>query len=168
MKYWVLIIVAFAALSGCEKDNFDRDKHLHISRELIAELDSKSVDTLKIGSEKYVLDAKLWNDAMSAEPAGVSRLFAVNRLIGIDSVDIPGNLELIEQYVILSDSVWVAEYKEEIYITPTHMLKRISENGPDWGPDVQVDVISKIHDSTTKRDYFLRKGRIVIKGKIVR
>jgi hypothetical protein len=165
MKYLVVFFLAFAAISGCEKDNFGRDKHIQISKVLIDELDEKSVDTLKIGSDKYVLDAKLWSESISSGVTGVPRLSAVNRLIGVDSIDIPFNIELIEQYVILADSVWVAGYNDEIYITPAHMIKRISENGPDWGPDVEVVVISRIHDATTKRDYFLKQERINITRK---
>lgn len=36
---------------------------------------------------------------------------------------------------------------------PEYELERISRNGPKWGPNVKVDVISKINNVDTRKTY---------------
>jgi len=38
---------------------------------------------------------------------------------------------------------------------PEYKLERVSRNGPKWGPKIYVDVISQIHDSKTKKYYYI-------------
>lgn len=41
-------------------------------------------------------------------------------------------------------------------------LEKISREGPKWGPEIYVDVISKIHDANTNRDHYVRVKNIYV------
>jgi hypothetical protein len=163
MIHRFLIIFAFLGLLSCDKDELDNESNIREDKELILELYDKSVDTIMISTHRYILDAYLWRDFMPISPPDGQPLSSINWLIDIDTLDIPLNIDLKEQYVIYNDSIWIADYEDEIHTTPSYKIEKISRNGPKWGPKIYVDIVSKIHDSNTNTDYFLKLKNIYIK-----
>jgi hypothetical protein len=144
-------------LTSCEKENVNNEKNIRIDIGLITELNSKSYDTLIIESRKFVLDAYLWRDFMPISPANGKPLNSINRLRHLDSTEIPNNIDLVKQYIINNDSIWISDYENEFHPTPPdYMIEKISIKGPKWGPKIYVDVISKVHDSLSNTDYYIR------------
>ncbi len=130
----------------------------------ITQLKNEAVDTLTIGVHSYTLDAYLWRDFMPVSPPNGKRMIAINWLIEADSVEIPGNITLVKQYMIYEDSVWIADYTDEppAPSLPAYKLEKVSRNGPKWGPEVTVDVIARVHDSQTDKDYYVGRKNVYI------
>ena len=158
----LIYVFLFIGLLSCDRIEVNNNNSVRLDKELINELFSKSVDTLAIESMKLVLDAYLWRDFMPVSPPNGKSLLAVNWLISVDSTDILGRIDLIEQYVIYGDSIWISEYENEIHGTPAYKIEKISRNGPKWGPNLYVDIISKIHDSNSNKDFFLKLEDVYI------
>ena len=159
LRFTIIILIAISFLAGCEKDEIPNVK---VDKDLILELDSKVVGVVTIDSHDYFLDAYLWRDFMPISPPNGKPLISINWLIRADSSTIPDNIELILQYVIYGDSVWIADYENETHQTPEYKQEKVSRNGPKWGPNVYVDVIAKITDTKTNRDYYLKRNEVFI------
>lgn len=154
MKHRLFLISIFFLLISCEKNN---DNSVRYDRILISELNLKAVDTLEIESGSYVLDAYLWRDFQPFCPPDGRPLISLNWFINIDSIAIPGNIDLIKQYVIYNDLVWISVYEDESRPPqPEYMIEKVSREGPKWGPDVEVDIISIVYNSETNQEYYLR------------
>jgi len=149
-------------LISCEKEDIN-ESNIRIDKELITELNSKSYDTLIIEANIFVLDAYLWRDFMPISPSDGKPMISINWLRDIDSTEISDNINLIEQYVIYNDSIWIAEYENETSTTqPDYKIEKISREGPKWGPKIYVDVISKVRNSKTNNDYYIRIKNIYV------
>jgi len=149
---WILLF----GLISCEKDDTKKDETILIDRSYIAQLKSDALDTLVIGSESYVLDAYIWRDFQPMCPPGGREMISINWLINIDSVKISDNIKMIKQYVINKDSIWISDYMNRSSNSQVeYKIEKISINGPKWGPGINVDVISEIHDFNTGMDYYL-------------
>jgi len=158
----VLIVILITLTYGCEKDELDNESIIRKDKEFIMKLFVKSIDTLEIGAQRYILDAYLWRDFMPISPPDGKPLLSINWLIDIDSIVIPAQIDLKEQYVIYNDSIWISGYEDETRSTPPYKIEKISRNGPKWGPNIYIDIISKIHDSNTNTDYYLKAEDIYI------
>jgi len=137
-----------------------------IDEEQISRIKEKAVDTLVIGSNSFKLDAYLWRDFMPISPADGKPMISINWLVSTDLAKIPENISMVKQYVFYEDKIWVADYENEAPAPslPEYKLERISRNGPKWGPNIYVDVISKIYDSKTNKYYYIkRKGVYVVR-----
>lgn len=123
-------------------------------KELLSRLRTNAVETLTIGTDSFVLETYLWCDLQPVTGDG-KHMNAINRLVGMDSVKIPDNIDLVQQYVIYNDSVWISGYEDgECPEQAEYVLEKISRNGPGWGP--LVDVISQVYDSKTKKNYYIK------------
>jgi hypothetical protein len=147
------ILLTTGILAGCEKDD---PQNVKVDKDLIQELDNKAIDVVTINLHNYFLDAYLWRDFMPVSPPDGKPLISINWLICADSIAIPDNIKLVQQYVISGDSVWIADYDNETHQTPVYKIESVSRNGPKWGPFVHVDVIARISDSNTNLDYYLK------------
>jgi len=162
IKFFIFIIIM--ALSTCDKDNDNNGNKSKAVQDaqLVLELFDKSSETLKIGQEEYILEAYLWRDFQPISPPDGKPLSSINRLINVDSTDISLKVDLVEQYVIKNDYVWITPYDHTSPHTPGFRIEKISRNGPKWGPDIHVDVIAKVRDLDTDRNYFIRKENVNI------
>ena len=124
----------------------------------------KAVDTLTIGSNSFVLDAYLWRDFQPISPENGKPMISINWLINIGMVRIPDNISMVKQYVFYNDDVWIADYENEVPAPslPEYKIERISRNGPKWGPNIYVDIISQIHDSQSNKDYYIKLGNVYV------
>jgi hypothetical protein len=99
---------------------------------------------------------------MPISPPNGKPLISLNWLISNDSSAIPSNIKLVLQYVINSDSVWIADYLNDTRNAPVYKIEKISNDGPKWGPFIYVDIIAKITDTKENRDYYLKLSHVVI------
>ena len=164
-----IIVVALLFLSCDRKDEEQvietNDRQVIKIDDGLLQIITEAVDTLVIGSNSFVLDAYLWRDFM---PGNTSNgMNSINWLIRTDSVKMPDNINMIKQYVIYEDSIWVASY-ENVAPTPSlpeYKIERVSINGPKWGGlKIFVDVISQIYDSKTNQDYHIVRKNVYIHG----
>lgn len=154
----ILVLLLLFSLFNCEKNDsnpIDSSNGVRKDIELINNLRAQSVSTLQIGNRKYILKAALWRDFMPISPPNGRPMIAINRLISADSSAIPSNIQLVKQYVILNDSIWISDYENASNQTNEFTIERTSINGPKWGPNVGVDVIAKVTDTNTNTDHHL-------------
>ncbi|MEA2076470.1 MAG: hypothetical protein U9O95_00440 [Candidatus Marinimicrobia bacterium] len=161
MRKYLLIFILLFVLSACFNDD-DPEVGITIDATLAQELLNDAVDTLCIDSLQFILEAYLWRDFMPISPIDGKPLISINWLVNLDSVQVPLNLDMTKQYVILNDSIWISDYSDESRMTYDYKLENISRNGPKWGPHIEVDVISKITDSTIDTVYFIKAENVVI------
>lgn len=157
MKKQFFAVVAIVCLIGCNNGVSEDLYQISTDSKLLNKLYDQSADTLSIDGHRYILDAILYRDFMPISPPEGKNLISINRLINIDSVSVPDNLDITDQYVINNDSIWLAKYDEQPIESLPYMIEKISFNGPKWGPNISVDVIVKINDSDNKKDYYIRK-----------
>ena len=148
----VILILTILFTIGCSDDEPIKWK---IDKQRINQLLNMSSERTTIDGTTLELHAYLWRDFMPASPPNGKNLISINWLVDVDSVAIPDNIILSEQYVIYGDSLWTASYTQEQRETPPYGIKRISRDGPKWGPNVEVTIIAKIVDSNTNLEYFL-------------
>ena len=161
IKFILAILFSALLLVGCElKNGIDNG---FSDKELISELRAIVTDTLLLDSRTYVLEAYMWRDFQPISPENGKPLISINWLVCTDSVKIPANIHLVKQFVIYGDVVWVSDYSNEtLSAEPEYKIKKVSREGPKWGPHVSVDVISQIHDSNTGKDYYVGLKNVYI------
>jgi hypothetical protein len=158
MTKTILLLTFIIAVTSCEKDHLD----VTVDKTLIMDLNSKAKTKIIIGANEYSLEAYLWRDFMPFSPPDGKPLISINWLFSNDSTPIPANISMIKQYVINQDSIWIADYEKETHSSLEYKLEKLSRNGPKWGPHIYVDVISKITDTETKTDYYLKLSNVYI------
>ena len=158
IKRLLIIVVALLFLS------FNLEKCTLIDKGQISQIKKNAVDTLIIGSNSFVLEAYIWRDFQPMCPENGRPMISINRLISTNSVKIPDNISMIKQYVIYKNKVWEANYDNETQTTDLtgYEIERMSSDGPLWGPEIYVDVISLIHDSKTKKDYYIIQKKVYV------
>ena len=158
-------MVIMVALAGCTMDDdLQGNGNGVLTEKPISQIKREAAETLTIGSNSFVLDAYLWRDFMPISPENGKPMISINWLICTELVKIPDNLSMVRQYVIYKDDIWIADYENEepAPSLPEYKIERISRNGPTWGPDIYVDVISQIHDSKTNKDYYIVRKNVYI------
>ena len=159
LRFTSIILIAISFLTGCKKDEVS---NIIVDKELILELDNNAAGVITIDSHDYFIDVYLWRDFQPISPPNGKNLISINWLIRADSSAIPDNIELKQQYVVYGDSLWIADYENETHQIPEYKQKKVSRNGPKWGPLVYVDVIAKVTDSKTNRDFYLKRDKVFI------
>ncbi len=128
---------------------------------------ANATETLKIGSNSFLLEAYLWRDFMPGwgpdfGPDGRS-MISINRLVDVNYVAIPGNITLVKQYVIYEGMIWESEYENEASPEQSpHKIEKVSRYGPKWGPKIQVDVIAEVRDSKSEKSYHIKCENIYV------
>jgi hypothetical protein len=156
---FLVVIISTVLINGCEKDKI---QNIKVDKDLVFELNNIADSIIVIDSHSYFLDVALWRDFMPISPPNGKPLISINWLICSDSAAIPSNIKLLRQYVINRDSIWIAEYLNNTRNTPVYEIEKISNNGPQWGPFIYVDVIAKIRDTNGNHDYYLKRSDVVI------
>lgn len=154
---FLLITWSCLILFGCEQEPSDDHQFIY-DPAAIEWLLEESCDTIRIDSMKYILEAYLYRDFMPVSPPEGRPMVSLNCLVALDSTEIPRAINLIKQFVIYHDTIWVKDYEKDDYddTTRTYQLCRVSKNGPMWEPGVLVDVIAEIYNSTKDSTYYLR------------
>jgi hypothetical protein len=133
----VALVYSVVILTGCE----DEATPLQGCSSLICELRS-APDTLSVSGHRYALWTYLWRDFQPISPPDGKPLIALVRLIEVDSLPIPAEVDLDTIWVINDPDIWGSELQDEPSPPrPNYELERIARNGPKWGPGIAVDVV---------------------------
>ncbi|MBW6458562.1 MAG: hypothetical protein K0B52_05295 [FCB group bacterium] len=163
MLRYIFVMIFVSCLYACVVPEANsHESGIYHDPEFILELRENATDTLRVDGTKYVLEAYLWRDFMPVCPPDGQPLIAANYLVNLDSVAVPDRFDLILQYVIKDDSVWIAEYSGTVYYPAEYKIARNSTNGPMWGPLITVDVIARLRDSETQTDHLLKCDSVMI------
>lgn len=156
-----IILIAVIILNlACEQSVIEDDQisgNISIDKELIQQLNTDAYDTLFLESGAFILDAYIWRDFQPISPPNGKPMFSINWLINIDSVKIPDNIDLIKQFVINNDSIWISDYLNDVRPNqPIYKIEKYSNGGPKWGPKITVDVVAQVYDSLLDKVYYLK------------
>jgi len=132
---------------------------------------SESLDELLSAPEKilidkreYILETYLWRDFQPIVPPEGRSLNAIIRVIAVDSLTIPAALDATRLWVIKDSDIWETIFsKEDRGYVPDYKLEKIARYGPQWGPNVPVDVVVRLVDKRNGRQYLLRASKQYIR-----
>ncbi len=119
-------------------------------------------ETLSIGEHAYTLDCTLWRDFMPICPPNGRQLIAVILLIEVDSLDIPAGIDLSYLWVLNEDLVWATAFSDETRPkTPPFMIEKVARCGPKWGPNITVDVVTRVLDGEGTEYLLIRRDVLI-------
>lgn len=154
-----VLVVGLLLVMGCDDGCFDPKQPNE--RDMPPSEDATS-DTLVIGDQAFVLTCSLWRDFQPVSPPGGKPMIGVVVLREVDSQPIEGDLELTHLWVIYGELYWSTEYTSEVIPdVPEYMRVRIARDGPKWGPDITVDVVSEVTDRNG-RAYYIRERDVYV------
>lgn len=137
-SYLVFLALMVTCLYSCEKEETKGTK-VKNDPALAAQLKA-SPETISIGDNSLLLETYLWRDFMPDGNTEGSSLLCVNKLTGDAGTAIPDAISLKKQYVIKGNEIWISEYSE-VRNSPANVLEGVVRDGPEWGPDINVDVV---------------------------
>jgi hypothetical protein len=137
------VIVTF--VTNCEKT----DDSVTTDQQLATQLVSGSTDTLKSGGIKFILEVRLsrtFSQGGSASQA--SPMTAAISLVKLDSTSIGHDLDITKLYVIKDSQIWTT-VPGSASSSAGYKLGKISTGGPEWGPNIFVNVVAEISNNST-------------------
>ena len=147
----IILLLIINSLMSCDKPDLIEDPNL------LASLYSKSLDTLEIEANKFILETDLSRSFTPGGPIPTKHpLIALIYLFNIDSLPIPTNIDLTKLYVIKDQLIWIStpvDYDQSNL--PNYKLVKISREGPKWEPEIYVDVIAEVVNNVTSDKYLL-------------
>ncbi len=110
-----------------------------------------SPEKITVDDRTYVLETYLWRDFMPVSPPDGQPLMAAIRIVATDSAAFPALLD--------ADKMWVVKERKEVWETKfigeqregePNKLEKFAQDGPKWGPGIEVDVVVRlVKDSKT-------------------
>lgn len=117
--------------------------------ELLASPEELTINNVELNVSTY-----LWRDFMPISPSDGKPLNANVTIESKDGEQLPENLDTDAIWVIHGDEVWGTSYSDEKFENDPTKISKIARNGPKFGPDVSVTVVTRIlHGDST---YLLR------------
>lgn len=104
-----------------------------------------------------VLSTSIWRDLMPIAPPDGRPLIAIFYISTADSSVFPEGVTSDAAFVINGDEVWATYYtgEDQEYDQAPYLLVEVARDGPKWGPNVNVDAVVRLRDSSGNT-YFLR------------
>jgi hypothetical protein len=132
------------------------------SRVGISELSSAPTRIVADG-QSLTLAAFLWRDFMPISPPEGKPLVAVLQIRTDDGSPASVRINADTSWVIHDTEVWSATVEERPRAETTPVYEVVARNGPKWGPDIAVDVVVRLVDSTG-RAFLLRAPQQTIRA----
>lgn len=110
----------------------------------------------------YTAEVFAWRDFMPVVNPPV-RLIALNKLVRVDQEPIPDHIDLVQQYLVHGDAIWVPDYSpEDRPNTIPYQKEKISRNGPEWETGTEVTVGIKVINAETGQSLILSVPGVTI------
>ena len=147
MKHLLLItLTVVVGLSSCKKVDKD-EATVRTDSKFANELRSRP-ESIIMGSNYLILTTYMWRDFMPVAEENGSNLLCTIKLKDVDNVAISKSIKLNKLYVIKGDEIWTTNFSK-IKNDIAYILEGIANNGPKWGPDIDVDVVCEFENSGT-------------------
>ncbi|MNU62908.1 hypothetical protein D3C71_521480 [compost metagenome] len=134
-KLILIFSLSIVGLFSCKKETKTPKTDL-------LEVVKNSPETITIGNNVLTLDVLLWRDFMPGigSSENGSSLYCSVELKNSQNLDLHENITLKRVYVINGNEFW-----NSVLIEQNHGLAHVvaggANEGPIWGPDIQVDVV---------------------------
>lgn len=144
------------ASASCLRDAGDSDCYQNLRLPLPPPL-SAIPETLSTPGLRLVLEASLNRDFMPISPAGGRPLGCSVRVVEIDSLPVPADLEVLQLWVIKDQEFWgtTVSHERSGPDEPPFMTSAQAGCGPKWEPGVFVDVVVRLRHQN-RIDWYLK------------
>jgi hypothetical protein len=109
-----------------------------------------------INGGEYTLETYLWRDFMPVSPPDGKPLIAIANIKSPGRTNIQSEINATQMWVIKDKEVWETEFTNEQPSTAGNVLEKVGRGGPKWGPGISVDVVVKVIDLKSGKDYLLK------------
>ena len=159
-KLVVLTLLTLSITLGCAKEDPVsppmRGSIVEPTDELI------TAPTSLVIEKTLTLTADIWRDFMPSTMPGGKRMIAVFHVVTADSSEFPRGVTADSAWVIFGDKAWWTPVSEERPRAPdSATLEVVAREGPKWGPDVLVDAVLLLRDSTGQRHLLRAPGQLI-------
>lgn len=165
VSLFLVSVIAFLA-AGCVR-NTNSEVELPQNGEIIQDLDLvsqivSSPDTITIDDVEYTVESYAWRDFMPSVTPPV-RLNSNSTLIRTDETAIQSNVEIIQQYIVRENAVWIPDESEvsQNQSSP-NQLHIVSREGPTWEIGSKVRVGLKIKDQEADEVFLISAPNVPI------
>jgi len=122
-------------------------------------------EEIEINGSSYTLETYLWRDFMPFSPPDGTPLGVLVRVITPGETAISSKIDATRVWVVNSKEIWETELVSQELPTIGNTLEKIGRGGgPKWGPGIGVDVVVRIIDLKSGKDYLLRASNQYIHG----
>ena len=108
------------------------------------------------------LRTSLWRDFMPISPPDGKPLVAVLNIDTEDGSQVPATLTADTSWVLHGTDVWSTTVEQRPRAETAPSYEVIARNGPKWGPDVSVDVVVRLVDSTGRSLLLRAAGQKIV------
>jgi hypothetical protein len=120
-------------------------------------------ETLVVDDLRLVLECFLWRDFMPISPPDGRPLMATIRLVELDSLPLPENLDLEHLWVLNGEQFWSTAFEDEPRPPlPPFEIERVARCGPKWGPG-EVDVAVSVRHGSLEALYVKALGLPILR-----
>jgi hypothetical protein len=114
-----------------------------------------------LGGRTLTLDASLWRDFMPVSPPDGKPLAGALRIKTEDGSAVPAGVAADTAWVVHLSEVWSTLVIPQPRENTAPVYEVSVMNGPKWGPNVTVDVIVRLRDSTGHAALLRARGQTI-------
>lgn len=153
------VLLIFTTVS-CVTSSVERGSNMNgkiIQNEQLQSKINSALAEITIERIEYKAEAYVWRDFMPGPGDVHTGLMSGNYLIRTDHQEIPDYIEMVKQYVIKDNSIWVSNYdKGEHPSAYPYKQVRVSRNGPKWEVGIEVEIGIKVLNRKTNKEFFIK------------
>jgi len=163
MCKWFIMLICFSNVAfSCKKEQVG---YTIINNDLYKDsLLNNAADTVFLDSLKLFLFGQLARNFSPSEPPDPNGgpLSSYMSVINLNNSAIPKNFKFNKQFVINGSQIWVSSPSPSSYRpyhafqSPNYFISAASFNGPDWGPNILVDLVAEIKDTISNKSYLIK------------
>lgn len=122
-------------------------------------------EKIVINNSEYTLSTFLWRDFMPLMYSnGGSSLMTIVEIKSPGKTTISSEIDATRLWIVKGKEIWEAGLTEETRFTTGDTLGKINRSGPRWGPEITVDVIVRVIDLKSGKEYLLKApNQIIVK-----
>ncbi len=157
--YYVSLLTILFIITNysCQEDNLEGE--IINDPALVEKLYANSSDTINIENQKLILETEIYrNFTPDGGPFNEKdrRLIAPIWIVNTDSTHITRKLSVSKLYIINNHQVWTSDPDTNPEnTTPVYKSFFISKGGPEWEPEIYVDVVISIIDLANNNEKFI-------------
>jgi hypothetical protein len=119
-------------------------------------------EKIEVNGTEYTLETYLQRDFMPISPPDGSPLIALVKVKAPGETAISSKIDATRLWVVKGKEIWETEFANEEGSAIGDTLKKIARDGPKWEPGISVDVVVRIIDLKSGKNYLLKASNQAI------